>query len=112
MVLSKLIIEFLIMLTTVLSTVAMAAFGLATFKHTLALDKIQNKIQDDNDEFERKVKKNIEHNLGRINLCFKEIKRLKIEIKKLKGEPIVNEQIEIDLLFKDSNIPDHTNWNL
>jgi hypothetical protein len=110
MVVSRLIIEFLIMLAGAFFAVATAAFGLATFKHTLVLDKIQNKIQDDNVEFERKVKKNIEHNLGKINLCFKEIKYLKAEIKKIKGEPIINND-EIDSYFESGNIPDHTNWN-
>jgi hypothetical protein len=52
------------------------------------------------------VKKNINHNIGRINKCESDIKTLKKEIQKLKGG-------EIEENYNSSDeFSDYTNWDL
>ena len=93
---------------------AIAAFGYGAYQANLKLDKIENKIADDQDEFKRKVMQNIDHNLGKIREVNGTIIKLNTRVLKIEQKLNLNSQNEIEIVdtYFSDDIPDHTNWNL
>lgn len=96
MQISKLTLEFLILIGSTIAACVTIAFAYATFQYSLALQKLQI-------EFDRKVQKNIDHNTSRIDKLIKAFKDL---IKELKEQNRITE----DIVIEDANI-EHTDWN-
>ena len=108
MVISKLVLEFLFMIGGAFLAVATAAFGYGTFVANNKLDNIENqltkRLDDNHDEFERKVKKNINQNISRINKC-------EIRIDRIEKKINLSKEQEIDNIY-DSSDSNYTDWTL
>ena len=95
--LSKLVIEFLVLIGSMLAAAVTIAFAFATYQYSLRIQSLQLK-------FDKKVQKNIDANSRQINEIIMGFNNLARELKR-------NKQIEHDIFIEDAG-DDRTEWDL
>lgn len=101
---SKTLVEVILVIATLLLTVASGAFYYSTLRAKLEISNIQLRVSAEQLEFARKVQQNIDSNRVEVGVLKSEVRDIKGILKKW------NKDVRDRAEFPPENIPPHTDF--